>query len=50
MSDRVIAATNQQAAAMSPDQRDRYGSLVQAVNAHAAHHIPNGRTAADAAR
>lgn len=50
MSDRVIAATNQQAAAMSPEQRDRYGTLIQAVNAHAAAHIPNGRSAADAAR
>lgn len=50
MSDRVIAATNQQAAAMSPEQRDRYGRLIQAVNAHAAAHIPNGRPADDAAR
>ncbi|MET8870983.1 SDR family oxidoreductase [Nocardia sp. NPDC004604] len=50
MSDRVIAATNQQAAAMSPEQRDRYGRLIQAVNAQAAAHIPNGRPVDDAAR
>lgn len=50
MSDRVIAATNQQAAAMSPEQRDRYGRLIQAVNAQAAAHIPNGRPADDVAR
>ncbi|TWP52361.1 SDR family oxidoreductase [Lentzea tibetensis] len=48
MSDRVIAATNQQAAAMSPDQRDRYGSLIQAINAQSAAHAPGG-TPADAA-
>ncbi|OAP27060.1 MULTISPECIES: SDR family oxidoreductase [Amycolatopsis] len=50
MPDRVIAATNQQAGTMSPEQRDRYGRLLEAVNTHAAAHLPNGRPAEDAAR
>ncbi|GAA1030380.1 MULTISPECIES: SDR family oxidoreductase [Amycolatopsis] len=50
MPDRVIAATNQQASAMSPEQRERYGGLLEAVNTHAAAHLPNGRPAEDAAR
>ncbi|MBN6033878.1 SDR family oxidoreductase [Amycolatopsis sp. 195334CR] len=50
MPDRVIAATKQQAATMSPEHRERYGKLIQAANAHAAAHIPGGRSAADAAK
>jgi len=50
MSDRVIAATNQVAAAMSPQQRDRYGRLIQASNAQSAAHTPHGTPADDAAR
>ncbi len=50
MADRVIAATNRVAAAMSPEQSDRYGSLIQAINAQSAAHAPGGTPAADAAR
>lgn len=50
MADRVIVATNQAAAVMSPEQRDRYGSLIQAINAHSAAHTPGGTPADAAAR
>ncbi|MGV9848022.1 SDR family oxidoreductase [Streptomyces sp. NPDC003442] len=50
MSDRVIATANRLAAAMSPEQRDRYGRLIQAANTHSATHIQRGRPADDAAR
>ncbi|MBW4719398.1 SDR family oxidoreductase [Saccharothrix obliqua] len=50
MVDRVIAATDQAAAAMSPQHRDRYGSLIRAVNAHSAAHAPGGTSADDVAR
>ena len=50
MSDRVIATANRLAAAMSPEQRDRYGRLIQAVNAQSAAHTPSGTPADDAAR
>lgn len=49
MADRVIAATNQQATAMSPQQQDRYGKLIRAINAQSAAHAPGGTSAADAA-
>jgi len=50
MGDRVIANTNRLAAAMSPEQRDRYGSLVQAINAQTAAGTSSGKSAGDAAR
>jgi NAD(P)-dependent dehydrogenase (short-subunit alcohol dehydrogenase family) len=50
MADRVIAATNQAAAGMSPEHRARYGRLIQAVNAQSAAHTPSGTSAADAAQ
>jgi NAD(P)-dependent dehydrogenase (short-subunit alcohol dehydrogenase family) len=50
MSDRVIAATNRVAAAMSPEQHDRYGSLIRAINAQSAAHTPRGASADDAAQ
>lgn len=50
MSDRVIATANRLSAGMSPEQRDRYGRLIQAVNAQSAAHTRSGKPAADAAR
>ncbi|QUQ63257.1 SDR family oxidoreductase [Kutzneria sp. CA-103260] len=50
MASRVVAATNQAAAAMSPEHRDRYGNLIRAINAQSAAHTPNGVSAADAAQ
>jgi NAD(P)-dependent dehydrogenase (short-subunit alcohol dehydrogenase family) len=50
MGDRVIANTNRLAAAMSPEQRDRYGRLVQAINAQTAAGTSSGKSADDAAR
>ncbi|MGW2157046.1 SDR family NAD(P)-dependent oxidoreductase [Nonomuraea sp. NPDC001699] len=50
MADRGIATTRRLAQAMSPDQRDRYGSLVQAVTAQTAAFTTSGKSAADAAR
>ncbi len=50
MGDRVIANTNRLAAVMSPEQRDRYGSLVQAINAQTAAGTSSGKSAGDAAR
>ncbi len=50
MGDRVIANTNRLAAATSPEQRDRYGSLVQAINAQTAAGTSSGKSAGDAAR
>ncbi|WP_210945019.1 SDR family NAD(P)-dependent oxidoreductase [Streptomyces sp. MK37H] len=50
MSDRLITTANRLAAAMSPEQRDRYGRLIQATNAHSATHIKRGRPADGAAR
>ncbi|UJW28355.1 SDR family oxidoreductase [Saccharothrix sp. AJ9571] len=50
MASRVAATANELAAAMSPEQRDRYGKLIQATNAHSAAHAPNGRPPEDAAR
>ncbi len=50
MADQVIAATNRQAADMSPDQHHRYDSLIQAINAQSAAHTPRGKSPEDAAR
>jgi NAD(P)-dependent dehydrogenase (short-subunit alcohol dehydrogenase family) len=50
MGERVVANTNRQAAAMSPEQRDRYGSLVQAINAQTAAGTSGGTSAEGAAR
>ncbi|MEO6090931.1 MAG: SDR family oxidoreductase [Umezawaea sp.] len=50
MGERVVANTNRQAAAMSPEQRDRYGPLVQAINAQTAAGTSGGTSAEVAAR
>jgi NAD(P)-dependent dehydrogenase (short-subunit alcohol dehydrogenase family) len=50
MADRGIATTNRLAAAMSPEHRDRYGPLVQAVTAQSAAGTARGKSADDAAR
>ncbi|MDH2387277.1 SDR family oxidoreductase [Streptomyces sp. HNM0663] len=50
MGDRGIATTSRLAEAMSPEQRDRYGPLVQAVIALTAAGTASGKTADDAAR
>lgn len=50
MGDRGIAATSRLAAAMSPEHQDRYGSLVQAVNALTAAGTGRGKSADDVAR
>ncbi len=50
MGERVVANTNRLAAAMSPAQRDRYGPLVQAINAQTAAGTSSGKSADDAAR
>ncbi|GLX02105.1 short-chain dehydrogenase [Microtetraspora sp. NBRC 16547] len=50
MADRGIATTSRLAEAMSPQQRDRYGPLVQAVTAQTAAFTTSGRSADDAAR
>jgi short-subunit dehydrogenase len=50
MADRGIATASRLAAAMPPQQRDRYGSLVQAVIAQSASFATSGKSAADAAR
>ncbi|MFC5750732.1 SDR family oxidoreductase [Actinomadura rugatobispora] len=50
MADRVIATAERLTDAMSPEQRDRYGRLVRAVNAQSAAHTRRGRPADDAAR
>ncbi|MEU8872531.1 hypothetical protein AB0D24_15430 [Streptomyces javensis] len=49
MSDRVIATANRLADAMPPEQRGRYGRLIQAANAHSATHMKRGKPADDAA-
>jgi NAD(P)-dependent dehydrogenase (short-subunit alcohol dehydrogenase family) len=50
MADRGIATTSRLAEAMSPEQRDRYGRLVQAVTAQTAAFTTGGKSADDAAR
>jgi NAD(P)-dependent dehydrogenase (short-subunit alcohol dehydrogenase family) len=50
MADRGIATTSRLAEAMSPQQRDRYGALVQAVMSLTAAGTASGRSAEDAAR
>lgn len=50
MADRVVANTNRFADAMSPEQRGRYGRLIQAINTQSAVHTPRGKSADDAAQ
>ncbi|MEV6035803.1 SDR family oxidoreductase [Nonomuraea sp. NPDC052116] len=50
MADRGIATTSRLAEAMSPEQRDRYGPLVQAVTAQTTAFTTGGKSADDAAR
>jgi hypothetical protein len=50
MADRGIATTSRLAAAMPPEQQDRYGRLVRAIIAQATAFTPRGKSADDAAR
>lgn len=50
MADRGIAATRRLARAMSPEQQDRYGPLIQAVTAQSAAFTTGGTSADEAAR
>ncbi|WP_033293093.1 SDR family oxidoreductase [Amycolatopsis jejuensis] len=47
---RAIAETDRLAAAMSPEQQERYGPLLQATNANTAANMANGRSADQAAQ
>ncbi|GAA1090841.1 hypothetical protein GCM10009577_10910 [Streptomyces javensis] len=46
----MIAAAHRLADAMPPEQRDRYGRLIEAANAHSATHMKRGKPADDAGR
>ncbi|MQY23971.1 hypothetical protein NRB20_71040 [Nocardia sp. RB20] len=50
MSERVVTTARELAAEMSPEHRDRYGSLIHATNAHSAAHTGGGKSAEYAAR
>ncbi|GAA1901021.1 SDR family NAD(P)-dependent oxidoreductase [Streptantibioticus ferralitis] len=50
MADRGIATTSRLAETMSPEQRDRYGPLVQAVTAQTTAFTTSGKSADDAAQ
>jgi NAD(P)-dependent dehydrogenase (short-subunit alcohol dehydrogenase family) len=50
MGERVTATTNRLAAGMSPEQRDRYGPLVQAITAQSIAGTSGGRPAEDVAQ